>query len=153
MIRFLGNIPAKSDSKGRFFLPAQLRKILQSNGEEHLILRKDIFQDCLILFPESVWNEKVEALRSRLNYFNKTHQQVMRQFVADTELITLDASGRFLVAKRYLQKVGISQDVCFIGVNDTIEIWAAEKLAKPFMENDEFAQALEDLMQDNKTNE
>ncbi|MCQ2246269.1 MAG: division/cell wall cluster transcriptional repressor MraZ [Bacteroidaceae bacterium] len=145
-MRFLGNITAKSDSKGRVFLPSVMRKVLQANGEEKLVMRKDIFQDCLVLFPESVWNEKVDELRSRLNYFNRTHQQVMRQFVADTELLTLDASGRILINKHYMEKAGINSEVHFIGVNDTIEIWAAEKMEQPFMSNEDFGQTLEELM-------
>lgn len=146
MMRFLGNIPAKSDNKGRFFLPAPFRKILQTEGEERLVLRKDIFQECLVLFPESIWNQKVDELRSRLNYFNRAHQQIMRQFVAETELITLDGNGRFLVPKRYLQKAAIQNEVYFIGVENTIEIWASEKMETPFMDNAEFGAALEELM-------
>ena len=43
-VRFLGNIEAKADAKGRVFLPAVFRKVLQASGEEHLIMRKDVFQ-------------------------------------------------------------------------------------------------------------
>lgn len=52
MIRFLGNIEAKTDTKGRVFIPAGFRKQLQAASEERLVLRKDVFQDCLILYPE-----------------------------------------------------------------------------------------------------
>ena len=48
-MRFLGNIEAKTDVKGRAFLPAVFRKELQQAGEEALVLRKDVFQDCLVL--------------------------------------------------------------------------------------------------------
>ena len=44
MVRFLGNIEAKTDAKGRIFLPAVFRKQLQAAGEERLVLRKDVFQ-------------------------------------------------------------------------------------------------------------
>ena len=39
-MRFLGNIEAKVDAKGRVFLPSVFRKILQSGGEERIVLRK-----------------------------------------------------------------------------------------------------------------
>lgn len=148
MIRFIGDIPAKSDSKGRFFLPAALRKTLQTYGEEKLVLRTDTFQECLVLSPESVWNELVDRLQSKLNPFNRKHALVMRQFVADSELITLDSSGRLLIPKRYLQKAGIDSDVHFLGMNNTIEIWASEKMETAFMDSEEFAQTLEELMKD-----
>ena len=50
-MRFLGNIEAKTDAKGRAFLPASFRKILQVSGEENLVLRKDVFQPCLVVYP------------------------------------------------------------------------------------------------------
>ena len=59
-MRFLGHIEAKTDVKGRVFFPAVFRKVLQASGEENLVLRKDIFQDCLVLYPESVWNEQMD---------------------------------------------------------------------------------------------
>ena len=48
MIQFLGNIEAKADAKGRVFIPATFRKQLQAASEERLVLRKDVYQDCLL---------------------------------------------------------------------------------------------------------
>ena len=122
-MRFLGNIEAKTDEKGRVFLPAVFRKALQSSGEESLVLRKDVFQSCLVLYPESVWNEQMDTLRQRLSRWNALHQQIFRQFVADVEVVTLDGNGRFLIPKRYLKMAQIEQTVKFVGMGDTIEIW------------------------------
>ena len=132
--------------KGRVFLPAVFRKVLQASGQENLILRKDIFQDCLVLYPESVWNEQMDALRQRLNRYNAEHQRIFRQFVSEVEMLTLDGNGRFLIPKRYIQTAGIQQTVRFIGMGDTIEIWAAEKIETAQMEGVAFGQALEDIM-------
>ena len=145
-MRFLGNIEAKTDAKGRAFLPAVFRKVLQASGEENLVLRKDIFQDCLVLYPESVWNEQMDTLRQRLNRYNADHQRIFRQFVSEVEMLTLDGNGRFLIPKRYMQSAAIQQTVRFIGMGDTIEIWAAEKIEAAQMEGEEFGKALEDIM-------
>ncbi len=145
-MRFLGNIEAKTDSKGRAFLPAIFRKVLQAGGDERLVLRKDVFQPCLVIYPESVWNEQMDALRSRLNRWNKQQQQVFRQFVSEVELLTLDGNGRFLIPKRYLRMADIIQNIKFIGMGDTIEIWSNQKVEEQQMKPDEFGQALEELM-------
>ena len=145
-MRFLGNIEAKVDAKGRVFLPSSFRKVLQTSGEERLVLRKDVFQPCLVLYPESVWNREMDDLRSRLNRWNRDHQRIFRQFVSDVEAITLDGNGRFLVPKRYLEMTGISQEVKFIGMGDSIEMWSSANAEKPFMEPDEFGAALEEIM-------
>ena len=145
-MRFLGNIEAKTDAKGRVFLPATFRKVLQASGQEVMVMRKDAFQDCLTLYPESVWNEQLDLLRLRLNRYNRHHREILRQFVSDAERIELDGNGRFLIGKRYLQMAGIDRDVKFIGMDDTIEIWALEKTEKPFMDADDFGKALEEVM-------
>jgi len=147
-MRFLGNIEAKTDAKGRAFLPATFRKVLQGGRDDRLVLRKDVFQPCLVLYPESIWNEQMDALRARLNRWNKQHQQVFRQFVSEVELVTLDGNGRFLIPKRYLRMADITQDIKFVGMGDTIEIWNNQKAEEAQMEPDEFGLALEELMKE-----
>ena len=153
-MRFLGNIEAKMDAKGRAFLPAVFRKMLLADGNGtinadqslRLVLRKDVFQPCLVLYPENVWNEQMDALRQRLNRWNKQHQQVFRQFVSEVEVVTLDGNGRFLVPKRYLRMADIEQDVKFVGMGDTIEIWSCQQAEANQMSPEEFGETLEELM-------
>ena len=145
-MRFLGNIDAKTDTKGRAFLPATFRKVLNASGEESLILRKDIFEPCLVLYPQSVWNQRMDALGKRLSRWNKHDQMIYRQFVTDVEIITLDNSGRFLIPKRYLKMVNIDQQIRFTGMDDCIEIWATGDSEQPFMSAEEFSKAMEETM-------
>ena len=145
-MRFLGNIEAKTDMKGRAFLPAVFRKVLQASGSESLVLRKDIFQNCLVLYPENVWNEQMDMLRGKLNRYNAQHQKIFREFVSEVEMVSLDGNGRFLIPKRYLEMAGIKQDIKFIGMDDTIEIWACERINKATMDSEEFGKALEEIM-------
>lgn len=144
-MRFLGNIEAKTDVKGRAFLPAQFRKVLQAGGEERLVMRKDVFQPCLVLYPESVWNEQMDQMRMRLNRWNRQQQQVFRQFVSEVELLTLDGNGRFLIPKRYQRMAEIEQDIKFIGMGDTIEIWSNAKSEELQMTPEDFSNAVEEL--------
>lgn len=145
-MRFLGNIEAKTDAKGRAFLPAAFRKVLQASGTERLVMRKDIHQPCLVLYPEAVWNGQMDMLRSRLNRWDREQQKIFRQFVSDAETVALDGNGRFLISKRYMKMAGIEQSIKFIGMGDTIEIWSNEKAETPFMSPEEFGTALEKIM-------
>lgn len=145
-MRFLGNILAKTDAKGRAFLPSVFRKVLQPSGEETLVLRKDVFQSCLVLYPESVWNERLDMLKSQLRQWKPVHQQMFRQFVSEAEVVTLDGNGRFLISKRLQRVAGISQDIQFIGMDDTIEIWSPDDLQKTLRPEDEFGKQFENIM-------
>lgn len=145
-MRFIGNIEAKTDNKGRVFLPACFRRILQTAECEKVMLRKDVYQDCLVLYPEKSWNEQLDMLRKRLDKWNAKHQMIFRTFVADVEELSIDNNGRILLPKRYRDIAGITQEVRFIGMDDTIEIWAKEKLSQPFMSAEDFGNELENIM-------
>jgi MraZ protein len=144
-MRFLGNIEARTDSKGRVFLPATFRKVLQQESVEHLVLRKDVHEECLILYPDRVWIEQEDFMRKKLNRWNKQEQQIFRQFVSDVELITLDSNGRFLLSQRAQSMAGIKQTVRFVGVGDTIEIWSGDE-ESTFINPTDFSNALEALL-------
>ena len=148
-MRFLGNIEAKTDAKGRAFLPAVFRKVLQASGEETLVLRKDVFQKCLVLYPESVWNQRLDLLKQQLGPWKQAHQQMFRQFVSEAEVVTLDGNGRFLISKRLQKAAEIEQDIQFIGMDDTIEIWAPENLKQTLRTDEEFGNEFEKIMNAN----
>lgn len=145
-MRFLGNIEAKIDAKGRAFLPAVFRKVLQASGEENLVLRKDVFQKCLVLYPESVWNERLDLLKGQLHPWKATHQQMFRQFVSEAEVVTLDGNGRFLVSKRLQRIAEIGQDIQFIGMDNTIEIWSPTHLKETLKSDEAFSDEFETIM-------
>ena len=145
-MRFLGNIDAKLDDKGRVFLPAAFRKVLQSSGEEGMVLRKDVFQKCLVLYPESVWNAQMDNLRGRLSRWDRNEQQLFRRFVAGVEPVTLDSNGRFLIPRRCLALAGIAQDVRFIGMGDTIEMWAGETCSPDFGDEQDLGEEMQKML-------
>ena len=122
-MRFIGDYSAKADAKGRVFLPAPFRRVLEADKEMRLVLRTDLFQKCLVLYPEGLWNEMLDMLRARLNRWDGRHQHLLRLFLEDAEIVELDKNGRFLINKRKLKFAGISQDVRFLAIDDHIEVW------------------------------
>ena len=145
-MRFLGNIEAKTDQKGRVFLPSVFRKELQASGEERLIVRKDVHQKCLVLYPESAWDRRMEALFERADEFDEGEREAVRMFMSEVALLTLDGNGRLLIPKEFLEEAEIDASVRFIGMKDTIEIWASANVAKPKLSQEEFAAKLKAIM-------
>ena len=146
MNRFFGNIDAKFDVKGRVFVPAAFRKIFQSEGNARLILRKDVYQDCLVLYPESVWDAELTFMRNKLDRWDPEQQMLYRQFQLDTEILELDSIGRILIPKRYLQLAGITSEVRFVGMDYTMEIWPKQKLEKPLIDNTTLQSGMQKFM-------
>ena len=148
-MRFFGDFPAKTDAKGRVFLPAAYRKVLAANGEEKLVMRRDLHQACLVLYPESLWNQMLDALRAKLNRWNREHQDISRGFVADSEIVELDGNGRFLINKRKMNEVGINQEVRFLAVDDTIEVWDKDVFEQHLQsQKDSLGERIQEAMSD-----
>ncbi len=145
-MRFTGNIDAKTDQKGRVFLPAAFRKILMTNSVEGLILRRDVFQQCLVIYPLNVWNEMVDSITQHTNPFDRRGRENLRRFVADSESVSMDSDGRILIPRRYLQAVGIEQEVRFIGMDNTIEVWNRQAADNLLNETEDFADSIEGMM-------
>ena len=146
MERFLGNIDAKADAKGRLFVPVVFRKNLQASGVEKLVLRKNIFMDCLVLYPKNIWDKELDELRSKLNRWDEEQEMIFHQYVMDAEELEMDSNGRVLIPKRYLQMVGITSQVRFLGMDYTIEIWARNKLDSPIVAPDAFKKGIQKWM-------
>ena len=136
MQAFSGHIHAKLDAKGRAYVPVSFRQILQSSGEARFKIRKDIYKDCLILCSESTWYKKLDDLRKLLNEWDEEQQELFRTFSAEICDVELDSSGRLLIPKKYLLKTKISNAVCFVGINDSLEIWGSDQFNKELLNSD-----------------
>lgn len=144
MTSLIGNIEAKVDAKGRAFVPAQFRRQLQD--ETKFILRKGLFHDCLVLYTEQAWNDIISVLRNNLSRWNRREEQISRQFVAEADRIELEENGRMLIPKRYIDALSIEKDIRFVGADTVIEIWPINKVENTFIDADNFALEIENLM-------
>ncbi len=147
-MRFLGNIEAKTDAKGRAFLPASFRKVLAASGEESLVLRQDVFENLLVLYPVSVWNALMDDMRRRLSRWDRRQQMAYRTFVSSVVEVGIDGSGRILIPRSFLEAAGISQNIRFVGMGDTIEIWPADTMET--MSKEDFGKVLNEAMNEEK---
>jgi MraZ protein len=147
---FIGRYVARLDVKNRVFLPASFRRVLQGSEVQSLIVRKDYFENCLIIYPLNQWMAEIEKVRSKLNRFDASQQMVYRKLISEAQEVILDNNGRMLISRSLLDKVGISQGVLFVGMEQTIEMWATSVTETEnqhnFMTDAEFADELKNLM-------
>lgn len=144
-MKFIGMTSAKMDAKGRLFLPSDFRKQLEGS-DPRLVLKRDVFQPCLVVYPYEVWEAEVGELRSRLNRWNPREAMLFRQFMAEIEVIGLDSKGRFILPRRWLEVCRIANSVSFIGMDDRIEVWSTSLTAQPFLSSEEYGRTLEEVM-------
>jgi MraZ protein len=148
MTTFLGDYSCKVDVKGRIILPMTFKKQMSSAATDRFVVRKGIFDKCLVLYSMDEWNKELEKIRSRLNPYNKEHNEFMRIFFKGAAELELDSSNRLLIPKRMLELAGIEKDVVLLGKDRCIEIWAEEVYAQIDMPSDVFSNLAEKLLGD-----
>ena len=146
MATFVGDYECKIDAKGRIILPMAFKKQLPVSAPDHFVVRRDIFDRCLVLYSGEDWNRQLERIRSRINPYNREHNVFLRNFFKGTAELVLDSNNRLLIPRRLLELAGIQKDVVLAGQDGRIEMWAADLYEKIDMPADDFANLAEKLM-------
>lgn len=149
-MRFFGNYSGKVDAKGRAFLPAAFRKVLEAEDVRRLVLRPDTTQKCLAIYPESVWQQLEDELKQKLDMWNPLHVDLHRRFVNGGEMFELDANGRFLITKKKKERAGIRQDIMFLAVNDRIEVWDKDEYDRHFNDDADLGELIMKAMAESR---
>lgn len=143
MSTFIGKYEAKADVKGRIFIPSTYRKLLPEGERERVVMQKDAENDCLVIYPESVWNAKLNDFKSMLDEWDSTDQLLLMQFVSEAEWLDIDSQGRILITKKNLQLIGIENaEVLFIGMSDRFAVWSKTRFEQVKMSSTDFAALL-----------
>ena len=150
MQTFVGNIEGRLDEKGRIFIPATYRRILAETNAKRIVMRRDTDNECLMFYPEEVWNEKVETLRAALDEWDPEDQLILMQFMADAEYLEMDGQGRILLQKKNLETIGAQNDVLFVGMLDRFALWTPETFAAKRLSQTELAARLRAKMSKSK---
>ena len=130
MASFIGQYEAKVDDKGRLVFPAAFKALLPEGELPRLVIKKNIFEDCLEMYTGKEWERQSEELKSKLKFLNKDNPAFWRKYMRDCAEVILDARiGRFAVPRNLLEKIGVTKEVVFSGNDYKIELWAKEKFA------------------------
>ncbi len=146
MATFIGDYTCKVDVKGRIILPMAFKKQMPAGAPDHFVVRKDIFENCLVLYAIDDWNKQLEKIRKRINPYNREHNMFLRNFFKGTAELSLDNNNRMLIPKRLLDLISAERDVVLAGQDGRIEIWSASVYETIEMPAEDFANLAEKLM-------
>jgi len=122
---FSGSFDHSLDGKGRVIIPASFREAL---GED-FTLTINPNKTAVAIYPKAMWDEQLERL-SRINPMDKVGLQYER-YVMSVSFSgnSMDAQGRVLIPVKLRNKIGLTRDIVFVGLNSYIEVWDAEVYA------------------------
>ncbi|MEL6135070.1 MAG: division/cell wall cluster transcriptional repressor MraZ [Bacteroidota bacterium] len=152
MISLIGEYDCKMDAKGRFLMPAGLKKQLPENQQNEFVVNRGL-DKCLVLYPVPVWEEELTRLQSR-NQYVKKNRAFLRMFLNGATRVTLDGNGRVLVPKRLMEFAGLEKELILLAQIDKVEIWDKASYDQ-LMEDPEFdfESLAEEVMGDIEENE
>lgn len=125
-LSFSGSFDHSLDGKGRVIVPSSFREALGEN----FTLSINPTKNAVAIYPERVWEKQQENL-SRIDPFDKEGMRYRRYLMSLTfSGNSMDAQGRVLIPPKLRAKAGLTRDIVFVGLTDTIEIWDAEVYAQ-----------------------
>jgi MraZ protein len=139
MATFIGDFVCKSDLKGRIVLPSLFKKAMNAMEENRFIVRKDLYEDCLMLSPYAEWEREMSEIRSKINMYNREQNKFYRQYFRGAAEVTFDANGRLLIPKRLMEKIGVPKEMVLVGMDNKIELWSKPVYDGDGMSEDELA--------------
>ncbi|MBQ7200936.1 MAG: division/cell wall cluster transcriptional repressor MraZ [Eubacterium sp.] len=117
---FMGTYEHGIDAKGRVIIPAKLRDGL---GDSFVVTVG--LDGCLYAYPMDEWENFLTKLKELPG--TKEARALQRTFMANAATCDCDKQGRTLIPAPLRERVGITDDIVFIGVLGKVELWSKER--------------------------
>lgn len=148
MNSFIGDYNCRLDSKGRVLFPSAFKKQMGPMDEYRFVIKKDVFENCLVIYTMDEWNRQNKIIRAKINPYKRDHNRFLRNFYRDTAELVLDSAGRFLIPKKLIDELGLENDLILAGQNTKIEVWDKQAYEQLAESHDDFAGLAEDIFGD-----
>ena len=126
---FLSNYENKIDKKGRVSVPATFRSYLNSMGYNGFISYPSFNHSAL----EACSQDRIEKLSSTidtLNPFEEKRDYFATSILSESENLQFDTEGRVSFSNKLLNHAKIKNDILFVGLGKTFQIWEPKNFEK-----------------------
>jgi MraZ protein len=143
MTQFMGTHTNRLDAKGRVSIPASFRALLKpaEPGTAPLVLRPSHKFACVEGWPVAAFNELAIRL-DEFDAFGDEHEAMSLALYADAYEAEPDKDGRVVLTDALRKFAGLTEQVMFMGIGKTFQIWEPEAGLQRIAEARERARAL-----------
>lgn len=117
---FLGQYEHTIDDKGRMFIPARYRELLQDGA----VILQGFDRNLMIL--TNTYFEKISQRINQMSITDPTARQLRRMIFSNAERLEVDKAGRALISQHLRSVAGLISTAVVVGSGAYIEIWAPE---------------------------
>lgn len=144
---FIGSYKAKVDDRGRLIFPSAFKSILGEDADMRFVVKKSLFAPCLEMYAFKQWEAESEEVRKKLNFFNKEHALLWREYMRGTAIVEPDGKlGRLTIPRELMLQAGIGKEAVFAGNNHIIEIWSKDTYESSQLSSGDFVALAEKIL-------
>ena len=119
---FLSSHENKLDKKGRVSVPASFRSHLSALGYNGFVTYPSFNHDAL----EACSQDRIEKLSNTidsLNPFEEKRDYFATSVLSESSSLLFDSEGRVLISEKLLSYAKIKNNILFVGLGKTFQIW------------------------------
>ncbi|CAL8981251.1 division/cell wall cluster transcriptional repressor MraZ [Rhodoplanes serenus] len=125
MDRFVGQVTARLDSKGRVSVPATFRAVLARDGFEGLYCYPSLDRPAVDAGGHALLAE-IDALIARFPPYSDEREEFLVALYGRSETLRLDGEGRVVLTEMIKVHAGIGDMVAFVGLGHKFQMWEPE---------------------------
>ena len=126
---FLSTYENKLDKKGRVSVPASFRSHLSTLGYNGFVAYPSFNHEAL----EACSEDRIEKLSNTidlLNPFEEKRDYFATSVLSESTSLQFDSEGRILITNRLLNHAKIKNNILFVGLGKTFQIWEPKSFEK-----------------------
>ena len=128
MAGFIGEFLSTVDAKGRFLLPAGLKKQIAVREQKFFVINRGM-EKHLMLYTRKLWDE-VSAKVDDIDEWVEENRVFAHQFYKGATEIALDSADRLLLPPQLMTYAGIEKDIVLFAHGKKIELWSEKEYKK-----------------------
>ena len=133
MDRFVANITARLDAKGRVSIPAPFRAVLGRDGFDGLYCYPALDRPAIDAGGNALITE-IEALIGRFAPFSDEREKLALSLYGTSETVKMDGEGRVQLSEALKRHAAIGEAVTFVGLGHKFQIWEPGRFREEFAE-------------------
>ena len=119
---FLSTYENKLDKKGRVSVPASFRSHLSNLGYNGIVCYPSFTNQCIEAWPQDRI-EKISNAIDALNPFEEKKDFFATSILSESINLQFDSEGRILFTEKLLKHAKIKNNMLFVGLGKTFQIW------------------------------
>ena len=126
---FLSTYENRLDKKGRVSVPASFRSYLSNLGYNGVICYPSFNNQSIEAWPQDRI-EKISSAIDSLNPFEEKRDFFATSVLSESVSLQFDGEGRVLISEKLLNHAKIKNNILFVGLGKTFQVWEPKTFEK-----------------------